>query len=50
MVFRIARRELLDLSRDGRFRAAITVIGVLVLENEFGGVGVDQERRKHGAG
>lgn len=31
MILRIARREILDMIRDGRFRAAVAVIGVLVV-------------------
>jgi len=33
MVLRIARRELLDMTRDGRFRAAVRVIAILVLSS-----------------
>jgi ABC-2 type transport system permease protein len=37
MILRIARRELLDMTRDGRFRTAVAVIGVLVVASLLAG-------------
>ncbi len=39
MVLRIARRELLDMTRDGRFRAAVALIALLVLASLAAGWG-----------